>query len=169
MNHLKKYMAALLVVAATFTFLGSTQEAKAIGIHVKITFGRGTGCTKKGVCDVDVGVDLKSFRQAGRSGTNEAIVEADAVVENGYLVITFKKPMDKRAIEDAPEGTPQGKVAMQDLHVTFHGGDKFSFSKAAAEKLGFSSLSVADGDYVLEGKTLKIKLRESPTKGSSTN
>lgn len=149
---IKKYAIALFMIAASIAFLGSTHEAKAIGIKVTITFGRGTDCNGRGICSISIGGTLSMYRPA----KNQQIIEGDAEIKGDYLIVKLKSMPSQNAMSEsgASNGKEMKGKAMYEFPIT----KGFRLSEDVSKKLGFNEISLVDGNYTLDGKVLKFKI-----------
>ncbi|HET6556381.1 MAG TPA: hypothetical protein VFG54_03645 [Prolixibacteraceae bacterium] len=144
-----------IVIAALILTLGiSSFDAQAIGITLKIEFGKHTpegNCGPgKGICSITIGGSLLSVSDAN-SGTGVQVVPGTAELRDGKLYVTVSKGIQENGKNE------RGAYA---LAIKENGIKKsITIDPAVAKELGVSSLVIAPGNYQFNGNTIVFNVK----------
>lgn len=149
-----KKLSALFVLLVFAFFIGSF-EASAIGISIKVEFGKrnaeGNCGPGRGICSVTIGGSLRTA--PGQSGTDVEVVDGTAELKSGKLFVTLQKPMNEKAKNE--KGT---------YSVTFT--KTVLIDPSIAKELGAPGLMLVPGTYEMNGNTFVFSVK-SPRDAAS--
>ena len=134
---MKKIYVILLVAMMGF----SAQQASAIGISIKIEFGKhnaeGNCGPGRGVCSITIGGSLS---MATPTDPNIQVVEGTAELKDGKLYVSIPKGINEKGKSE--RGT-YSVVIQKNMTV----------DTGVAKQLGVGSLVISPGNYELKGNT----------------
>jgi len=96
---MKKF--SVLIAAILFMLVGSSFDSKAIGITIKVEFGKHTpegNCGPgRGICSITIGGSLRTM--AGETGVE--VVKGDAVLSGNQLTVKLANAISDKGINEA--------------------------------------------------------------------
>lgn len=148
---------SVLFFALLVFFVFGNQEVKAIGITIKVEFGKHTAdgnCGPgRGICSITIGGSLRTVQGGTKPGTDLEILDGTAELKEGKLYVTVQKAMNEKAKNE------RGAVS-----VTL---DKaILVDPAVAKQLGAPGLTLVPGTYELNGNTFVFNVK-SPRDAAS--
>jgi uncharacterized low-complexity protein len=139
---------SVLFLALVIAFALSSFETKAIGITIKVEFGKrnaeGNCGPGKGICSVTIGGTLRAA--PGQSGADVEVVDGTAELKNGKLYVTVPKAINEKAkSERGTYSVTIDKTVLVDPSV--------------AKELGAPGLMLVPGTYEMSGNTFVFNVK----------
>lgn len=143
------------VIAAFILLLGiSSFDAHAIGISIKVEFGKHTAegnCGPgRGICSITIGGSLRSV-QGANAGTDVQVVPGTAELKDGKLYVTVSKGIQENG---------KNEKGAYEFAIKENGIKKnITIDPDVVKQLGVSSLTIAPGNYQFNGNTIVFNVK----------
>ena len=150
----------MLLVVVVLAFAANSFDAKAIGISIKVEFGKHTmegNCGPgRGICSITIGGSLKSIPTGG---TDVEVLDGTAELKDGKLIITANKGINEKG---------KSEKGAYDFAIKENGVKSgLVIDPAVLKQLGVKILVVAPGNYSFNGNTIVFNTIKSPRDAAS--
>ena len=142
-------------IVALILVLGiSSIDAQAIGITLKIEFGKHTpegNCGPgRGICSITIGGSLRAV-PAANDGTDVQVVPGTAELKDGKLYVTVSKGIQ----ENGKNERGAYEIAIKENGIK----KSITIDPAVVKELGVSSLNIVPGKYQFNGNTIVFNVK----------
>ena len=141
---MKKF--SVLIAAILFVLVGSSFDSKAIGITIKVEFGKHTpegNCGPgRGICSITIGGSLRAVP----GETRVEVVKGDAVLAGNLLTVKLANAISDKGLNEA------GKMV-------FVVKSPMMLDKATAKSLGVMGVTRLPGKYEIMNNTIVYKVK----------
>lgn len=157
-----KKLSALFVVFL-LAFAANSFDAKAIGISIKIEFGKHTpegNCGPgRGICSITIGGSLRTNPGNPTGGTDVEVLEGTAELKDGKLYITASKGINEKGKNE--RGAFEFAIKEQGVK------SSLIIDPSVLKELGVQSLKVAPGNYTFKGNSIVFNTVKGPRDAAS--
>lgn len=140
-----KKLSVLIVLALMLGLFGS-YDSSAVGISIKIDFGKrnaeGNCGPGKGICSITIGGTLRSIP----GNPDIQVISSDAVLAGKTLTVKLPEPINRKGMDE------NGKYTITIMK-------PMMLDKETAKKLGVSSISILPGKYEVVNNTIVFNVR----------
>ena len=148
---------SVLFLALMIAFVLGSFETQAIGITIKVEFGKhnaeGNCGPGRGICSVTIGGTLRTAPEQSGGSIDAEVVDGTAEIKNGKLYVTVQKAINEKARSD--KGTYSVTIDKAVL-----------VDPAVAKNLGAPGLMLVPGTYEMNGNTFVFNVK-SPRDAAS--
>ncbi|MBC8006099.1 MAG: hypothetical protein H7X84_11540 [Verrucomicrobia bacterium] len=152
---------SFVTLALILAFGISSLDAQAIGITLKIEFGKHTpegNCGPgRGICSITIGGSLRSVPDVN-AGTDVQVVQGTAELKDGKLYVTTSKGIQENGKNE--RGAYEFAIKENGIRKSI------TIDPTVAKELGVSSLTIASGNYQFNGNTIVFNVK-SPRDAAS--
>lgn len=136
----------MLIALALMLGLFGSYNASAIGISIKIDFGKrnaeGNCGAGKGICSITIGGTLR----VAPGDVGVQVVNSDAVLTDKNLTVKLPEPINRKGMDE------NGKYVITIMK-------PMMLDKETAKKLGVTSITILPGKYEVVNNTIVFSVR----------